>query len=120
MLCFHCLLFLWHKFSGYIQEVRGHSLQDKLILVFLFALSNVMLACSAWQSLGYLWLLPVVMVSIGSGIEQSVILFIALLSQNLLLHSASFSARELLIVTFSSLSLHGFYLKSYRIVYLVF
>ena len=94
------IVFLWHKFSGYIQEVRGHSLQDKLILVFLFALSNVMLACSAWQSLGYLWLLPVVMVSIGSGIEQSVILFIALLSQNLLLHSASFSARELLIVTF--------------------
>lgn len=94
------IVFLWHKFSGYIQEVRGHSLQDKLILVFLFALSNVMLACSAWQSLGYLWLLPVIMVSIGSGIEQSVILFIALLSQNLLLHSASFSARELLIVTF--------------------
>ena len=50
------IVFLWHKFSGYIQEVRGHSLQDKLILVFLFALSNVMLACSAWQSLGYLWL----------------------------------------------------------------
>lgn len=74
------IVFLWHKFSGYIQEVRGHSLQDKLILVFLFALSNVMLACSAWQSLGYLWLLPVIMVSIGSGIEQSVILFIALLS----------------------------------------
>ena len=94
------IVFLWHKFSGYIQEVRGHSLQDKLILVFLFAMSNVMLACSAWQSLGYLWLLPVIMVSIGSGIEQSVILFIALLSQNLLLHSASFSARELLIVTF--------------------
>ena len=47
-----------------------------------------------------MWLLPVIMVSIGSGIEQSVILFIALLSQNLLLHSASFSARELLIVTF--------------------
>ena len=64
------IVFLWHKFSGYIQEVRGHSLQDKLILVFLFALSNVMLACSAWQSLGYLWLLPVIMVSIGSGIEQ--------------------------------------------------
>ena len=60
------IVFLWHKFSGYIQEVRGHSLQDKLILVFLFALSNVMLACSAWQSLGYLWLLPVIMVSIGS------------------------------------------------------
>ena len=57
------IVFLWHKFSGYIQEVRGHSLQDKLILVFLFALSNVMLACSAWQSLGYLWLLPVIMVS---------------------------------------------------------
>lgn len=30
------IVFLWHKFSGYIQEVRGHSLQDKLILVFLF------------------------------------------------------------------------------------
>lgn len=28
------IVFLWHKFSGYIQEVRGHSLQDKLILVF--------------------------------------------------------------------------------------
>ena len=49
------IVFLWHKFSGYIQEVRGHSLQDKLILVFLFALSNVMLEAvpgSRWDICG--------------------------------------------------------------------
>lgn len=109
------IVFLWHKFSGYIQEVRGHSLQDKLILVFLFALSNVMLACSAWQSLGYLWLLPVIMVSIGSGIEQSVILFIALLSQNLLLHSASFSARRAVDRYIFRVCLHmAFITRAYR------
>ena len=92
------LAYVLDRFVKYIHANRGIKLQDKGLFVVLFFLVNMLIAVANQELYGYLWILPVVMVAISSGVDMAIVVFAALSAQNILLHSDVFSARELLVV----------------------
>ena len=92
------LAYLLDHCVKYLQLQRSRRLQDKDLFIVLFFIANMVMAFGSQELCGYLWLLPVVMAAMCSGVEQALVIFFVLVAQNLLLHSDTFSARDLLIV----------------------
>ncbi|MCH5267451.1 MAG: HD domain-containing protein [Lachnospiraceae bacterium] len=92
------LSYILNHYVKYIQSHRDRSIQNERLFLILFFIANMLFVVANQEFYGYLWLLPVVMVAIGSGAEQAIVVFAALSAQNVLLHSDVFSARELLVV----------------------
>ena len=81
-----------------IQLKRERSLQDKVLFIVLFFAANMVLAVGNQEMYGFIWLLPVVMVAMGSGAELAFVVFTALVAQNVMLNTDSYSAKGLLII----------------------
>lgn len=98
-------LLLGAIFERYVKQYQlkyNRRLQDKQLFVILFFIVNLIMAVGTQEQYGYVWLLPVAMISMCSGLELASALYLVLLLQNLLLHNDIFSAR-----TFVVMALYG-------------
>lgn len=81
-----------------VQLKRDRILQDKGLFIVLFFVANMVLAAGNQDMYGFIWLLPVVMVAMSSGVEQAFVVFAVLAAQNVMFNTDTFSAKELLII----------------------
>lgn len=80
------------------QLKNNRRLQDKVLFIILFFIVNLILAWGTRAEYGYIWLIPVVMAAISTGIEHATVIYVILLVQNLLLHTSDFNSRSIMIM----------------------
>ncbi len=73
-------------------------LQDKILFIVLFFMANMILAWGDWADYGYIWLLPVLMTAISTGMEHAAVIYVILLIQNMLLHTGDFNSRSFIMI----------------------
>lgn len=86
------------RYVKYSQTKNNQSVQDMGGFLLLFVLVNFMMAWGSEDEYGYLWLLPVVLITVGTGMEHGVIVYFVLLIQNIMLHTGEFNSWYLLLL----------------------
>lgn len=86
------------RYMKYSQSKNNRFVQDKGAFLILFALVNFMMAWGSEDEYGYLWLLPVVLITVGTGMEHGVMVYFVLLIQNIMLHTGEFNSWYLLLL----------------------
>lgn len=86
------------QYIKYSQTKNNQFIQDPEVFLILFVLVNFMLAWGSEDEYGYLWLLPVVLVTVGTSMEHGVIVYFVLLIQNVMLHTGEFNSWYLLLL----------------------
>lgn len=85
----------------YVQNRQGkHNryLQNPGIFIILFVASNLLMAWGSEDDYGYLWLLPVVVAVVGTGIDYGMAVYLVLLIQNVMLHTGEFNSWVLILM----------------------
>lgn len=85
------------RYVKYSQTKNNQTVQDSVGFLLLFVLVNFMMAWGSEDEYGYLWLLPVVLITVGTGMEHGVIVYFILLIQNIMLHTGEFNSWYLLL-----------------------
>lgn len=86
------------RYVKYNQTKNGKSIQDARAFLIFFALVNFMMAWGSEEDYGYLWLIPVALITVGSGMEYGVMVYFVLLIQNIMLHTGEFNSWYLLLL----------------------
>lgn len=86
------------RYMKYNHSKRNWYLQNTGLFIVLFALVNVMMAYGSGDDYGYLWLLPIVVVTVGTGMEYGILVYMVLLIQNVMLHTGEFNSWYLILV----------------------
>ena len=86
------------RYVKYSQSKYNQSIQDTGAFLILFVLVNFMMAWGSEDEYGYLWLLPVVLITVGTSMEHGVMVYFVLLIQNIMLHTGEFNSWYLLLM----------------------
>lgn len=86
------------RYVKYSQTKNNQSIQDTGAFLILFVLVNFMMAWGSEEDYGYLWLLPVALITVGTGMEHGVMVYFVLLIQNIMLHTGEFNSWYLLLL----------------------
>lgn len=86
------------RYVRYSQTKNNRCIQDAGAFLVIFALSNAIMAWGSEDEYGYLWLLPVVLVTVSTGMEHGVMVYLVLLIQNVMLHTGEFNSWYLLLL----------------------
>ncbi len=85
------------RYVKYNQSKRDWYLQDAGLFLVAFALVNVMMAWGSEDEYGYFWLLPVILVTVGTSVEYGMVVYLVLLIQNIMLHTGEFNSWYLIL-----------------------
>lgn len=89
---------IWVRYVKYSQTKNNRFVQDTGVFLILFVLVNFLMAWGSEDEYGYLWLLPVVLITVGTSMEHGVIVYFVLLIQNVMLHTGEFNSWYLLLL----------------------
>lgn len=92
------LSFVLDQYVRQRQLKYNRRLQDKILFIILFFAANMLLAWGDRADYGYIWLLPVLMTAISTGMEHATVIYVILLIQNMLLHTGDFNSRSLCMI----------------------
>lgn len=79
------------------QGKQNRYLQNSGIFIILFVAANLLMAWGSEDDYGYLWLLPVVVATVGTGIDYGMAVYLVLLIQNVMLHTGEFNSWVLIL-----------------------